>query len=585
MLFTWGMSSMCTVIVRSVACVLRRVPPLATNAQSRQFRHRSLCACRTLLSPPHRAGQHKEPVFPEISFVITSAMSKGWSFDSLTTSFGSVELTQPLVESVLLDLKEPDDAKKALTFFHWSSRTRRFEHDLRSYCFIVHILVRAGLLVDARALLESAIGKYARGSSVAEVLLSTYEAVLPGRRVFDLLLQTYSNMRLVGAAFDACRYLGDRGFDASLISFNTMLRVAQRSGQSGLAWKVFEYMLVRRIYPNKVTTQVMVDVMCKAGVLPKMVGVLDRIHGKRCPPGVIVNAALAFRIIEEGRAEEAIVLLKRMLQRNMVLDDIAYSLIISAYCKMPNLDSAYETRNEMINRSCSLNSFVYTSLIGSYSERSIEEAVRLMEEMLSMGLRPYDETYNHLIVGLLRTGRTEESLKHCEKMLDDGFMPSCSACNEILSALCEAGEVEEANRMLTSLLEKGLVPDRDMYLSLINGYGDTGNAREVLKLYYEMEHRGIGSDPVVYTSMIRNLCRCGKVDEAEKFLSIGGTTKESVPTSCMYDSLITGYCIEGDVPRALLLYDDMIMKELVPCTDTFMRLVKEVLRTRASRHL
>ncbi|KAG6521928.1 hypothetical protein ZIOFF_019062 [Zingiber officinale] len=224
------------------------------------------------------------------------------------------------------------------------------------------------------------------------------------------------------------------------------------SDQNNLAWKIFEYMFVRRIYPNQTTTEVMIDVMLKEGVLPKLVSVLDRIRGSRCAPGIIVNTTLAFSIIEEDRAEEAITLLKRMLQRNMMFDDIAYSLIVASYCKLCKLNSALQSKDELINRGCSLNSYVYTCLIGFYSETErIEEAVQMMEEMVLIGLKPYDETYNHLIVG----------------------------------------NIEEGNRTLTSLLNMGLVLDQEIYLILIDGYGTTGDSQKIITLYYEMVHMGL----------------------------------------------------------------------------------------------
>jgi len=67
-----------------------------------------------------------------------------------------------------------------------------------------------------------------------ETILSTYELALPGPRVFDLLAQTYSKMRMVELAFDACCYLGDYGFRLSLISFNVMLRGAQKFGMENV---------------------------------------------------------------------------------------------------------------------------------------------------------------------------------------------------------------------------------------------------------------------------------------------------------------------------------------------------------------
>ncbi|XP_042467487.1 pentatricopeptide repeat-containing protein At1g66345, mitochondrial-like [Zingiber officinale] len=331
--------------------------------------------------------------------------------------------------------------------------------------------VRSGLLIDARALLDSAVSKYtervaSQHASIVEVLLSTYEAVFPDHRVFDLLLQLYSKKRMTNEAFDACRYMGDHGLDANIISFNTMLHVSQRSDQNNLAWKIFEYMFARRIYPNQTTTEVMIDVMLKEGVLPK--------------------------IIEEDRVEEAITLLNRMLQRNMMFDDIAYSLVVASYCKLCKLDSTLQSKDEMINRGCSLNSYVYTCLIGFYSEEErIEEAVQIMEEMVSIGLKPYNETYNHLIVGLSRNGWTNQCLRYSEKMLEGRFLPSLGTYNEMIKTLCIAGNIEEANRTLTSLLNMGLVPDQEIYLILIYGYGTTGDCQKIITLYYEMVYMGL----------------------------------------------------------------------------------------------
>lgn len=531
----------------------------------------------------HYRQPQKEPIFCNLSSVINDLSSKVWSFDSLTAGFGSLQLTEPLVEGVILYLKEPTDAKKALTFFHWCSQTKHFEHGLRSYCFIVHILVRSGLLIDARALLESAVSKYtervaSKHASIVEVLLGTYEAIFPGHRVFDLLLQVYSKRRMVNEAFDACKYLGDHGLDANIISFNTMLHISQRSDQNNLAWKIFEYMFIRRIYPNQTTTEVMIDVMLKEGVLPKFVSVLDRIRGSRCGPGIIVNTTLAFRMVEEDRVEEAITLLKRMLQRNMIFDDIAYSLIVAGHCKLSKLDLALQSKDKMINRGCSLNSFVYTCLIGFYSQEGrIGEAVQMMEEMVSIGLKPYDETYNHLIVGLSRNGWTNQCLGYSEKMLEGGFLPSLGTCNEMIKTLCRAGNIEEANKTLTSLLNMGLVPDQEIYLILIDGYGTTGDCQKIITLYYEMVHMGLQLSVRVYKSLVQNLCKCGKMSEAEKFLGILGR-KGLTPTSCMYNSLITAYCNRGGIQRALIFYDEMIQKELVPCSDAFMLLAKKMLK-------
>ena len=58
----------------------------------------------------------------------------------------------------------------------------------------------------------------------------------------------------------------------------------------------------------------MIIALRKEGNLQKYVNILDRIHGKRCSPLVIVNTSLILNILEKRRIEDCVVLLKRMLQ-------------------------------------------------------------------------------------------------------------------------------------------------------------------------------------------------------------------------------------------------------------------------------
>lgn len=477
---------------------------------------------------------HTKPTPPTASSSsssdITGVLINGGKWDALTARFGSITLTNSLVEQVLLDLKEPSDAKKALLFFHWSSTQHSsFHHSLRSYSIAIHILVRSGLFIDARALLESAITKTSQPEScLLDALLSTYEATPSGPRVFDILVQTYAKMRMLDHAFDACSHLMDRGFSISLTSFNALLRVAQKSNRYDLAWKVYEYMLHRRVYPDRNSIETMTNVMCKQGSLQNIISVLDKINGKRCAPAVIVNSGLWFMIAKKDNfnVDHGIVLLKRLLQKDMIVDSVVYSLIISARCERGELDNAYEMFDEMLKRGCGSNAFVYTCFIGAHCKSGrIEEAIRLMQEMQLSGFKPYQKTYSYMIEGCSMSRRLDECMAFYEKMIKHGFVPDSDACNQMIGKLCECGNVEKANDILTVLLDKGFKANQVTYMILMKGFGDAGNVHEVTKLYYEQRHRGIHPDPMACESLIKSLRQCGKFKEAEKFLHVIGSEK------------------------------------------------------------
>lgn len=460
---------------------------------------------------------------------ICDLLRNGGRWDGLNASCNSIPLSDSLIENVLAQFKHPVDAKKGLLFFHWCSRERKYRHGLRTYCVMVNILVRGGSIVDATALMESAIKKYSGSGNIVETLADVYDIAVPGPQVFDVMLHSLSKLKMFDQAIEACHYLREFHVGAvipCLATFNSLLHSIRKSENFDLVWKIYRFMVVNRMYPNQATIEIMVNALCKGGRLRRITEVLDMIHGKRCGPSIVVNTALILRIVDEetpSSSDEAIVLLKRMLQKNLILDDIANSLTIHAYCKMGRLEKSLESFDEMRRRGHAPNPFVYNSLIALHCiDGRIEDANQLMEEMVVSGLTPYDDTYNSLIECSSRMGRPEdETLGYCRGMIRRGLLPSHAACNGMLGSLCENGRVEKANKVLTVLLDKGFVPDEVSYSKLVHGYGKIGNSEGIVKLYYEME--GIGGfccGFVAYCSLITALCRCGKVSEAQKIASL-----------------------------------------------------------------
>ncbi|KAK7308427.1 hypothetical protein VNO77_42032 [Canavalia gladiata] len=322
-------------------------------------------------------------------------------------------------------------------------------------------------------------------------------------------------------------------------------------------------MIRRRIYPNIVSFRIMIDALCKEGELRKNVDTLDRIMGKRGShsPSTIVNCSSVLRILEKGHVEEGeedtvVVLLKRLLQKNLIIDAVAYSLVIHAKVTLGNLDSAWELYEEMVRRGFHGNSFVYTSFIGGFCrDGRIEEAIGLLREVEGKGLKPYGETFEHVIVGFADSERLEECLSVFE-MLSVGFVPGCLVFNKVVEKMCQKGKVEQANAMLTMLLDKGFLPNDVTYFRLMQGYAKKDEVPEVLKLYYEMEYRSMSPGLSVFATIIWSLCRCGKVEDAEKYVSIMKGCFLT-PDVTVYKALVAGYVKKGDSARALQFHNEL----------------------------
>ncbi|EOA35002.1 hypothetical protein CARUB_v10020095mg [Capsella rubella] len=488
---------------------------------------------------------------------ISKSLQSNDNWETLSTKFSSIDLSDSIVNQILLRFKQPESAKRALTFFHWSAHTRNLRHGTTSYAVAIHILVKARLLIDARALIESSLLN--PDSGLVDSLLDTYEVSSSTPLVFDLVVQCYAKIRDLELGFEVFKRLCCCGFILSVVTLNTLIHYSAKSNRVDLVWRIYECGIDKRVYPNETTIRIMIRVLCKEGRLKEVVDLLDRIHGKRCLPPVIVNTSLVFRVLEDNRIEESMSLLKKLLMKNMVVDTIGYSIVVYAKTKEGDLESARNVFDEMLQRGFSGNAFVYTAFVRACCERGeVEEAERWMSEMEESGINPYEDTFNCLIEGCARFGKEEKCLEYCEVMVARGLMPSCSAFNEMVKRLSKIENVKHANEILTKSIGNGFIPDEHTYSHMIQGFINGDDVEQGLKLFYEMEFRKISPGFKVFEALTIGLCACGKVKAGEKYLRIMKRRLIEPSNVDIYKALIKAFQRIGDKTNADRVYNEMM---------------------------
>lgn len=536
----------------------RIISPLASNLLTKTSHffiqpHQSPYSTHSL-QPLQDSSNSNNPIITSIC----NSLRRGENWVSLTKKFKSFHFTDLIIQEVLLHLKEPHDAKNALNFFHWSANNCNSRHGVFIYCIIIHILAKSKLVRHANALIESVLRKESDVDenvfSVLDSLIRSYKLADSCPFVFDLFVQCCAKLRMVDRGLDVCKLLDENGFMLSLVSYNTLLHIVQKSEKTVMVWGIYENMIDKRIYPNEMTTRIMISALCKEGRLQRFLDVVEKCHGKRCQPGVVVNTCLIYGMIEDGRVEDGLRLMKRMLQKNMILDTISCSLIVLAKVRMRDLESAWGVYDEMLRRGFEGNALVYDLFIGAYcEEKRIDEAIKLMDEMECLNMKPFGETFNHLIKVCSEVGRLEESLKFCDKMIGNGLLPSCLSFNKLVAKLCENGSAKCADKLLTTLMDTGFVPDQNIYTYLIAGYVNLRDVEGALKLYYEMQYRSIPPSTSIFDSLIIALCQSGRLKEADEFLSLM-IGQSLTPSIHVYKKLFASHLERGDETRANQLH-------------------------------
>ncbi|GJX60332.1 pentatricopeptide repeat-containing protein [Tanacetum coccineum] len=290
-------------------------------------------------------------------------------------------------------------------------------------------------------------------------LISSYEVTDSTPFVFDLVVQICAKLRMINEALDVCFGLSEHGFRLSVISYNTLLHVVQKSDKNMLVWGIYEHMIVNRMDPNDKSVGIMVNALCKEGKLQSFVDMIDRIDGKRCLPRVIVNTCLVFGMVEEGRVEDGLI-------------------------KMGEVESAREVYDEMVKRGFEANSFVHTKFIKAYCEggkfvdgdelfrlngrESVRRANEMLTVLLDKGFVPDVNTFSYLIAGYGREGDVEGVLKLYYEMEYRKLSPGALVFNWLVISHCQAGRLEESQKYFRTMKARSLVPLDCAYDTLIS---------------------------------------------------------------------------------------------------------------------
>ncbi|KAL6637799.1 hypothetical protein ACP70R_025371 [Stipagrostis hirtigluma subsp. patula] len=258
---------------------------------------------------------------------------------------------------------------------------------------------------------------------------------------------------------------------APLVSTAALTDVIRALGEEGLprhALAAFHRMRQLRCSPDAQCYNTLIAALCRNGRFKEARFLLDQMErpGARCSPdsytytvliswycrigvGTGCRKAARRRIYEAGR------LFRRMGEKGLVPDVVAYNCLINGLCKTYRVERAHEVFDEMLKTGCAPNRVTYNSFVRYYSVvNDVDKAVHWMREMVARGHGvASSSTYTPVIHSLCESGRVSEARRFLIEMVESGHLPREhtyklvndaieDACEEPLPAeLCQSIEV------------------------------------------------------------------------------------------------------------------------------------------------
>ncbi|PON79580.1 Pentatricopeptide repeat [Trema orientale] len=253
----------------------------------------------------------------------------------------------------------------------------------------------------------------------------------------------------------------------------------------------------------------------------------------------------------------------KRVKRKVKPDANTYNILFFGWCRVRNPKRAIRLLEEMIEIGLTPDNFTYIAAIDAFCRAGmVTEAVELFEFMRTSGSTmssPTAKTYAIMIVALVKNDRMEECFKYLEHMINSGCLPDVTTYKELIEGICLAGKIDVAYKFLQEMGSKGYPPDIVTYNCFLKVLCDNKDSNEALRLFGVMIEAGCVPSVQTYNMLISMFFEMGDPDGATE------TWHEMDKRGCAQD--IDTYCvmIEGlfgcnKVEDACCFLEDVVNK-------------------------
>ncbi|CAI0552802.1 unnamed protein product [Linum tenue] len=281
----------------------------------------------------------------------------------------------------------------------------------------------------------------------------------------------------------------------------------------------------RKSVPTEVLLKILRDYTLKYLTHVQKFAKKKRIRVKTQPEinafNLLLDALCKSCLVEDAEA------LFQKLKNKVKPDSNTYNILFFGWCRVRNPTRAMKVLDEMIELGLPPDNFTYNTAIDSFCRAGmVDEAADLFEFMRTKGSTlssPTAKTYAIMIVALVQNDRMDECSKIIEHMTASGCLPDVPTYTEMIEGMYTAGKTDEAYRFLKEMGDKGYPPDIVTYNCFLNVLCKNKEADAALRLYGQMSEAGCLPSVQTYNMLISMFFKmddydgaCETWDEMEK---------------------------------------------------------------------
>lgn len=272
-----------------------------------------------------------------------------------------------------------------------------------------------------------------------------------------------------------------------VISFNTVMKGYAKAGNMDQCFELFDWLQTQNISPSPVTYGILLDGCVNENLLDKAIQVFDSIVSTGCQMNTVLFTTLIKGFIRAGKVDQAMDIYQQMRTNCQVSPDlVTFSILIKANCDSDHLD----------------------------------KALKLLEDLLGLGIKPDDVVFNSLLAGCARQSCGELGKRIYADMVAIGVRPSNATFSVLIRLHHQCKRLDEAVEMLrTEPVSHGIEPEPRLYTQLIQACIRERQGQRAVNVYGMMLEQTVPTI-AAHSAMIGTCLKLNMYDTAAEILAM-----------------------------------------------------------------
>ncbi|KAF3441157.1 hypothetical protein FNV43_RR15068 [Rhamnella rubrinervis] len=254
----------------------------------------------------------------------------------------------------------------------------------------------------------------------------------PNLVTFTAIMLGFCEKGKLGEAFSVLKMVEELGIEVDEFMYATLINGTCRKGDFDRVFRLLNEMEKRGIKPSIVTYNTVVNGLCKFGRTSEADEVSKAIQGD-----TITYSTLLHGYIEEENIPGILDIKNRFEEAGVGMDVIMCNILIKALFMVGAFEDAYVLYKGMLERDLFADSVTYCTMIDGYCKVGrISEAIEVFNEFRRTSISSV-ACYNCLISGLCNKGTTDVAAEVFTELNEKGLSLDVGMCAILMKAIFE----------------------------------------------------------------------------------------------------------------------------------------------------